>query len=66
MLATIPEANTYVDDIFGADDKIAVRSCINGTHLGELLGPNPRDRVIEETNHETYRFEGGRLANEWI
>lgn len=66
LLAAMPDVNVYVADIFRADDKIAVHLRIKDRHLGKFLGANPRRKVIERTNHEIYRFEGDRLADEWI
>lgn len=66
LFVAIPDAKVHIDDIFGVGDKVAVRLRIKGTHLGEFLGASPTGRVIEYTSHEIYRFEDGRLAEEWI
>lgn len=66
LFTALPDVKVHIDDIFAADDKVAVRVRIKGTHLGEFLGSAPTGKVIEYTSHEVYRFEGGLLAEEWI
>lgn len=48
------------------EDKVAVRVRIKGTHRGEFLGNAATGKAIEYIRHEMYRFENGKLAEEWI
>jgi len=66
LFDTFPDANVRIDDIVAADDKVAVRVRITGTHRGEFLGVAPTGKTIEYISHEVYRFENGELAEEWI
>ncbi|KAK5992028.1 hypothetical protein PT974_05424 [Cladobotryum mycophilum] len=66
LLASFPDAKVHVEDVVAAEDKVAVRVRIKGTHLGEFLGCPPTGKTIEYISHEIYRFENGELAEEWI
>lgn len=66
MLAAFPDARVEIEDIFAADDKLMVRVKITGTHQGEFLGTKATGKRVEYKSHEVYRFEGGKLAEEWI
>jgi len=66
LLAAFPDANVKIEDIFAIDDKLAVRVKISGTHKGEFLGARPTGKRVEYQSHEIYRFENGKLAEEWI
>lgn len=66
LFAAFPDVKVEVEDIFAADDKLAVRVRITGTHRGEFLGNAPSGKPIDYKSHEVYRFEDGKLAEEWI
>lgn len=66
LIAAFPDVKVAVEDIFAADDKLAVRVRITGTHRGEFLGNAPSGKRIDYKSHEIYRFEDGKLAEEWI
>ncbi|KAJ6149125.1 snoaL-like polyketide cyclase domain-containing protein [Penicillium samsonianum] len=66
LFAAIPDVKVHVEDIIAAEDKVAVRVRIKGTHQGEFLGNPPTGKTIEYISHEIYRFENGELAEEWI
>ncbi|KAH7110790.1 hypothetical protein B0J13DRAFT_290867 [Dactylonectria estremocensis] len=64
--AAVPDAKVHVEDVVAADDKVAVRVRIKGTHRGEFMGNPGTGKPIECISHEFYRFEDGELAEEWI
>jgi steroid delta-isomerase-like uncharacterized protein len=66
MKRAFPDLQARVEDIFGADDKVAVRVRFRGTHGGEFLGFAATGRTVEYTSHEFYRIAGGLIAEEWI
>lgn len=66
LFAAFPDARVEIEDIFAVDDKLAVRVRMTGTHKGEFLGTKPTGKRIEYQSHEIYRFEEGKLAEEWI
>jgi steroid delta-isomerase-like uncharacterized protein len=61
-----PDLRAYIDDIFAAQDKVAVRLRFRGTHSGEFLGFGATGRTIEYVSHEFYRIADGLIAEEWI
>jgi steroid delta-isomerase-like uncharacterized protein len=66
MKHAFPDLQAHIQDIFGAQDKVAVRLQFRGTHSGEFLGFRPTGRTIEYVSHEFYRIAGGIIAEEWI
>ena len=66
MLHAFPGLQAHIEDIFAADDKVAVRLRFRGTHSGEFLGYAATGRAIDYVSHEFYRVADGRIAEEWI
>lgn len=66
LLKTMPDVKIQIEDAIEAGDKLAVRVRIQGTHKGEFLGCRPTGNKINYLSHEIYRFENGKLAEEWI
>jgi steroid delta-isomerase-like uncharacterized protein len=61
-----PDLRAEIEDIFGADDRVAVRLRFRGTHEGEYLGFPATGRSVEYVSHEFYRVADGLIAEEWI
>jgi steroid delta-isomerase-like uncharacterized protein len=66
MKRAFPDLQAHVEDIFGAEDKVAVRLRFRGTHSGEFLGVPATGRSVEYVSHEIYRVDDGIIAEEWI
>jgi steroid delta-isomerase-like uncharacterized protein len=66
MKQAFPDLEAHIEDIFGAEDKVAVRLRFRGTHSGEFLGIGATDRTVEYVSHEFYRIANGLIAEEWI
>lgn len=66
MKHAFPDLHAHIEDIFAAQDKVAVRLRFRGTHSGEFLGIPATGRTIEYVSHEFYRIAGGLIAEEWI
>jgi steroid delta-isomerase-like uncharacterized protein len=66
MKHAFPDLEAHIEDIFGAQDKVAVRLRFRGTHSGEFLGIAPTGRTVEYVSHEFYRIADGLIAEEWI
>lgn len=66
MKQAFPDLHAHIEDIFGAQDKVAVRLRFRGTHSGEFLGIPVTGRTIEYVSHEFYRIADGLIAEEWI
>lgn len=66
MRRAFPDLEARVDDLVAADDKVAVRLTLHGTHQGEFQGIPATGRTIRYASHEFYRFRDGLFAEEWI
>ena len=66
MKHAFPDLQAHIEDIFAAQDKVAVRLRFRGTHSGEFLGFPATGRTIEYVSHEFYRIADGLIAEEWI
>jgi len=66
MRRAFPDLRIDIDDLVAADDKVAARLTLSGTHTGEYLGFAPTGRSIAYASHEFYRFADGLVAEEWI
>ena len=61
-----PDLKIRVDDLVAADDKVALRLTLSGTHEGEFQGIPATGRTISYVSHEFYRVADGVCAEEWI
>ena len=61
-----PDIQAHIQDIVGAQDRVAVRLILRGTHSGEFLGIPATGRSIQYVSHEFYRVADGLIAEEWI
>jgi steroid delta-isomerase-like uncharacterized protein len=66
MKHAFPDVQAHIEDIVAAQNKVAVRLRLRGTHRGEFLGIPPTGRTIEYVSHEFYRIADGLIAEEWI
>ena len=66
MKHAFPDLQAHIEDIFAAQDKVAVRLRFRGTHCGEFLGIPATGRTIEYVSYEFYRIADGLIAEEWI
>jgi steroid delta-isomerase-like uncharacterized protein len=66
MKRAFPDLEAHVDDIVAADDKVALRLTLRGTHQGEFQGILATGRTIGYVTHEFYRVRDGLIAEEWI
>jgi steroid delta-isomerase-like uncharacterized protein len=61
-----PDLEIHVDDLVAADDKVALRLTLSGTHRGEFQGIAATGRAVSYVSHEFYRVRDGLIAEEWI
>jgi steroid delta-isomerase-like uncharacterized protein len=66
MKHAFPDVQAHIEDIVAAQDKVAVRLRLRGTHCGEFLGIPATGRTVEYVSHEFYRIADGLIAEEWI
>jgi steroid delta-isomerase-like uncharacterized protein len=66
LFSAFPDLRIHVEDMFAADDKVAVRARFTGTHTGEFLGTQPTGKKIDYQSNELYRIVDGKITEEWI
>lgn len=54
-----------IEDVIAADDTVALRWTMEGTHEGTLYGVDATGRNVELEAIEINRFEDGRLVETW-
>lgn len=55
-----------IEDLFGEDDRVGLRYTMSGTNTGpSFLTDEPTDEYWEGSGISMYRFEGGRVAEQW-
>ncbi len=61
-----PDMTVTIDDLMAADEKVALRWTMTGTHEGgPLFGVEPTGQEVELTAIEINRFEDGKLIETW-
>lgn len=60
-----PDMQFTIEDTIIADEKIALRWTMDGTHHGEMDGIEPTGRQVELSAIEINRFEDGQLIETW-
>jgi steroid delta-isomerase-like uncharacterized protein len=66
MKHAFPDLEARIDDLVAADDRVALRLTLRGTHQGEFQGIPATGRAIRYVSHEFYRVQDGLFAEEWI
>ncbi|MEW2526255.1 ester cyclase [Streptomyces sp. NPDC047071] len=66
MKDAFPDLTITVEDMFGADDKVTVLVHFEGTHQGAFQQFEATGRRVSFRSIEVYRFDGGRIAEEWV
>ena len=71
MMRAFPDLEVRIDDVVAAEDRVALRLTLHGTHrgdfhLGEFENFPATGRQIQYVSHEFYRVSDGLLAEEWI
>lgn len=63
---TFPDTETVQDDIFGEDNKVAIRWTSSFTHNKHYMGFPPTYKKITVTGTSIYRFSEGKIVEVWI
>ena len=63
--AAFPDVKITVLDIFGRDNKAAVRAQITGTHRGDFFGIAPTGKPIAIAIHEFHDLSADRVVRTW-
>jgi predicted ester cyclase len=54
-----------IEQLFGENDLVVVRSLTRGTHTGEYVGVPPTGCRVEISAVDLYRFANGRIVESW-
>lgn len=66
IVAAMPDFRLEIEDLFGADDRVAMRLRMTGTHTGgSLFGREATGAKLSANAVFIYRIEGGRVAEAW-
>ena len=63
--SAFPDVQIRVDDMVAEGDMVAARWSAAGTHRGEFNGIPPTGRRANVSGMTIFRFEHGKLAEEW-
>lgn len=66
MIDGFSDLRIDIEDIFGGEDKVAVRVRLSGTHDGTFQGIPPTHRSVSFTGIEIYRLADDKIAEEWV
>ncbi|WP_432043945.1 ester cyclase [Streptomyces cadmiisoli] len=66
MLEAFPDLKIDVQNMFGVDDRVTVLLHFHGTHRGAFQQFEATDRQVSYGSIEVYRFEGDKIAEEWV
>ena len=64
-MAGFPDFGFTVEDLFRADDRVAARVTVRGTHEGEFMGRPPTGKRFAVTSVGIFRIADGRIAEHW-
>ena len=65
VVASLPNADASIKDIFGQGDQVVVRVVVRGTQKGALLGIPGTGRNIHWDGVDIYRLAGGKISAIW-
>ena len=65
--SAFPDARVEPVDMIGADDRVAVRLRLKGTHRGEIMGVPPSGNQIDVEQITIFKLDGeGRCVERWV
>jgi steroid delta-isomerase-like uncharacterized protein len=62
----MPDLTLTTDGVAGDGDNVAVRWSAHGTHTQEMFGVPPTNNAISIHGVSFFRFEDGRIAEDWV
>ena len=65
IFAGIPDFHVEVLDVIDGGDRVAVRFVGSGTHTDSMFGETASRRPVALHGTTIYRFEDGRIAEDW-
>lgn len=66
LFAAFPDLHVRIEDLVAADDRVASRVRIAGTHDGPLQGYAPTGIEVDTTFAAIERYAHGRCVEEWV
>ncbi len=60
--AGFPDAHHHIEDVIAADQRIAVRLVITGTHTGNFFGIPPTGKPVRVATQVIMHVEGGKVG----
>jgi steroid delta-isomerase-like uncharacterized protein len=65
--AAFPDATVEPEDMFSADDRVAVRLRVKGTHRGELMGVAASGNKVDVEQITIFKLDDeGRCLERWV
>ena len=65
VFAAFPDVKANIDDLLADDEKVIERTTASATHKGEFNGVPASGRKVNWTEVHIYRFENGKIAEQW-
>ena len=60
-----PDIKVKIEDVFGAEDKVALRWSASMTHAGDSLGVPATGKTVRLTGITIARFDKGKVVEGW-
>lgn len=64
--AGFPDVRFELDEVFGEEERLAVRWTFHATHGGAFNGTPATGRRVTQTANVVYHFRDGRIARAWL
>ncbi len=64
--AGFPDLKMVVEDVFGEDDKVAIRWRVTGTQTGELFGIPASGKSMNVSGISILRLVNGKIIDDWV
>jgi len=65
MLTGFPDLIFKIEDLIITDKKIAIRSTMSGTHLGDLFGMAATGKKVEVNQFQIEYIQDGKIIEHW-
>jgi steroid delta-isomerase-like uncharacterized protein len=65
LAEAFPDIHFTVEDVFAAEDRVAVRWSWTATHSGSFRGTAPTHRRVENSGIVIYQVRDGKLVRGW-
>src|SRR5688572_9351626 len=66
VLTAFPDMHITIDQMIAEGDTVVGRFTFRATQRGEFNGIPPTHKQITFTATETFRLQGGRIAEQWV